>query len=890
MTVNRISWPVASASGARVGRAVLIAGLPYAIVPEGQAVTSVTWTGDPDPAWHPGVSPTCAEWLLVRSAYDSGAPALAWEEHASPVQGTVDVGSLRLWLASNGDGPLPVLGARDAIPFTRLVGAHSASDSTLTVESTAAFATSGAVHIGRERITYSGKTSTTLTGCSRGTAGTKARAYPGGAQTHRVYEAGSDERLPALKGRRCTVWLYRLSDAGEATDPTLVYDGRIAGGAGVVDTGAWEIVVEHAVRALESESDPPTLALYGYAHGNVRRSTSDSRQTAGRGVPLIAYWQDPSGTTRQLTLNEDSGDPDNGGWSESRDRYVERWNRAAVAGSYGISAQILPNGILQVNAADGVNDRRLTVWFGWVEQSASDPADPGDSRATATCYSVGAIRTPAACFWLSGKVYLDATAQAVIPAAPSNPLTENVFAYWTLRAERDNGVSPKGTVNAAIQVPGNPTASPTHAHGVYCTPLETAPSDRGDALTVLFTRPTTATLGLHAFGPRWWHVLRYGVLDQIDALRGLDQVAGSVGWTRIAAVMARVGGHGPARRYTLDLAEPALDVLRNEARLYGLALSTWHGRVSVVWIREAAPSEARAASLTSANLRRARVATTREVADGLATSYKLTLPSGDSITVNDAAAIGESGAGETIEATLPDGALPRGVGVESPGLQSTVIQVASATISPWCRTYEVASFPGDLRLAGVQVGDVCAVSEWLLPDGQGGRGLEARAGTVLGVRRDFDAGEVDLNLRLSPSWIAGYAPAALVASIAGAVLTLDTTTLGAPGLADDYGDDDQPRTDGGAAWFTAGDKVYLMEIDATSPTSPLQAEVVSVSGATVTLDAGPGATWEAIATAGRCMVVFEEYGTATATQHTFAYVADRATLEIASNVPGRRWV
>ena len=890
MTLHRTDWAAAAASGARVGRCVLIAGLPWAIVPEGQEVTAVTWTDAEDPAWHATNSPTCKAWLLMRSKHGDGVPQLAWEESASPVQGTVDVGSLRLWLSAPGDAPLATLGARDAIPFTRLDGTHSASATTLNVESTAAFASAGAVHLGRERITYSGKTATTLTGCARGTAGTRARAYPSATTTHRVYYAGSDERLPALKGRRCTVWLYLLSETGEATDPTLVYDGRIAGGAGVLESGAWELVLEHALTALDTETEPPTIPLYGYAHGNAPRSTSVTSQSGGRYIPLIAWWVDPAGTTRQLTLNEASADPDNGGWSETRERYLERWNRAANAGSYQIAAQLLPSGILQVSATDGVNDRRLSVWFGWTELTVSDPTDAGDSRDRATVYSAGAIRgMPQACFWLAGKVYLDATAQALIPATPSNPLTETCEAYWTLTAERDNGVVPKGTVTSLIQVPGRSGDSPTHAHGVYCTPIVSDAGDRGDALTVLFTRPTTATLGLRALGPRWWHVFRYAVLEQIDSYRGLDQVSDSIAWARIESIMRRVHGHGTARAYTLDLAKSALDVLRNEARLYGLALTTWHGRASVAWIRETAPSEARAAALDAGHLRRGELATTREVSDGLATSYKLTLPSGDSLTVNDAAAIGESGAGATIEATLPEGALPEGRGIGDNGLHATVRQIAAATIAPWCRTYEVVSWPGDLRLAGLQIGDVCALTEWMLPDQQAERGLEARAGTVLSIRRDFDAGTVDLRFRLSPSWIAGYAPEALVASISGAVLTLDTTTLGAMGFADDERDDGAARTDGGASWFVAGDKVFLTEIDSTSPASAYQAEVLSVSGATVTLNGSPGSTWETAATAGRVMLSYDDYATASAAQHAFAFIADRTTFEVASGVPGRRW-
>jgi hypothetical protein len=86
MAVNRLAWTSAS-QGQRVVPCVLVAGLPYAIVPAGVSIASVTWTGDADAAWHAGTSPTVRAWL------DTGpdAPPLVVEEHASPVQRTLDV-------------------------------------------------------------------------------------------------------------------------------------------------------------------------------------------------------------------------------------------------------------------------------------------------------------------------------------------------------------------------------------------------------------------------------------------------------------------------------------------------------------------------------------------------------------------------------------------------------------------------------------------------------------------------------------------------------------------------------------------------------------------------------------------------------------------------------
>jgi len=63
--------------------------------------------------------------------------------------------------------------------FTTLDGSLSSSATTITVVSTTGFAASGAIGIGGEYITYSGKTSTTFTGCVRG-VGSTALAYASG--------------------------------------------------------------------------------------------------------------------------------------------------------------------------------------------------------------------------------------------------------------------------------------------------------------------------------------------------------------------------------------------------------------------------------------------------------------------------------------------------------------------------------------------------------------------------------------------------------------------------------------------------------------------------------------------------------------------------------------
>jgi hypothetical protein len=78
-----------------------------------------------------------------------------------------------LYNANNSDSPV---GFED-VDFTRLTGAHNNSTTTLTVGSTYGMRTSGFVKIGDEIIYYTGKTSTTLTGCTRAALGTTAASH-----------------------------------------------------------------------------------------------------------------------------------------------------------------------------------------------------------------------------------------------------------------------------------------------------------------------------------------------------------------------------------------------------------------------------------------------------------------------------------------------------------------------------------------------------------------------------------------------------------------------------------------------------------------------------------------------------------------------------------------
>ena len=78
----------------------------------------------------------------------------------------------------------------DEIVTTTLDGSLTDSATTVTVASTTGFDSAGTLHIGNEQITYTGTTSTTFTGATRGAGGTTAAAHSDATQEPQFEERG----------------------------------------------------------------------------------------------------------------------------------------------------------------------------------------------------------------------------------------------------------------------------------------------------------------------------------------------------------------------------------------------------------------------------------------------------------------------------------------------------------------------------------------------------------------------------------------------------------------------------------------------------------------------------------------------------------------------------
>lgn len=115
-----------------------------------------------------------------------------------------------------------------------------AADTTVYVGDTTGFPASGGVYIGRERIGYSGKTGTTLTGCTRGVAG-YAYDYESSSPTYRWVT----DRPLHWRGRFVTLHAHLVSPEGRLHDATWL--------TGTTHFEAWKGYID----------EPPTPGMVG---------------------------------------------------------------------------------------------------------------------------------------------------------------------------------------------------------------------------------------------------------------------------------------------------------------------------------------------------------------------------------------------------------------------------------------------------------------------------------------------------------------------------------------------------------------------------------------------------------------------------------------------------
>jgi hypothetical protein len=156
------------------------------------------------------------------------------------------------------------------------------TDTTLFVADTTTLPSSGVVYVGSETIQYTGKTGTTLTGCTRGAFGSKAQAHRGGAETgNGVYTVP-----PSWFGRRVRLSVQFLDDDGRpdasfGTEALATF--RLEAGAIDKGRGRWELRCSHL-------SDEVTKRKLGTGIRDLDGAFVIEPETTTGGADALAIW------------------------------------------------------------------------------------------------------------------------------------------------------------------------------------------------------------------------------------------------------------------------------------------------------------------------------------------------------------------------------------------------------------------------------------------------------------------------------------------------------------------------------------------------------------------------------------------------------------------------
>ena len=121
---------------------------------------------------------------------------------------------------------------------TQLDGAILVGTTTIVVDSTTGFPTSGTIHIGSEQITYTGKTGTSFTGCTRGANGTTAAGHADNTAVTLTRYTGLIRDHLTKKWNFIQGLTEEPSTTTNLSNPNLTYAGLKIGSIEITDTTA----------------------------------------------------------------------------------------------------------------------------------------------------------------------------------------------------------------------------------------------------------------------------------------------------------------------------------------------------------------------------------------------------------------------------------------------------------------------------------------------------------------------------------------------------------------------------------------------------------------------------------------------------------------------------
>jgi hypothetical protein len=882
MTTASIAWETAFAPGFDGVVVALVEGIPRVLTPSGVHPTTVAVTsGTIDPLFWPGTGTLTVTRPDGVSTFDPVLEALdsaaVWtiRETTLLAEGSVQVEPLRFDLFDADESATALLSA-PLSRAARLLAADIDATDDIPLDSVAGVPSSGYLHIGREAVGYGALSGTTaLIGYvngGRGMFGSRARAFVAGTGTRRpLVIVGDSPRY--WTGRRVAVFLCKLVGT-TLYDPTLVHLGIVGAGVSLAaNLMRWQIPADHITALLSRKFSKVAVRAFGYQHvgGWIAATLSVNFEN-----------------TLELGPEDPITDP-SPGWSPDAQTFISRLNRKGSLLSPQINVSINGTGNARIVATGSGGDITWTINACWNNPTQRTGSTPNLGENTA-------LPLPACVMHLDGVFAVRRAGDwDLIPATLAWTAavgTQTGRAYAALVADTDNA---KGLF---ARIVSRDAATQTLLLNADVPGLSesydgTQPIAREAASRI--TKPTDCILGVMAQGDTALAALR-AMGAALDSLQGTDASEVAIDWDQMARTFARVAmGRVPeGRSYRFAAADDSLlTPLIHECRLRGAALCIVGGRLGAYRPAYFAATEETRRDIYEEDLLPGLPV---EVTDGIeptASAIRFAMPDGSSYTWRDATSAEEFGEGKTIECD----ALKSATGAFDPAqfqeaLAASAQQLLGVLSAP-TRIVRIVVGPSFWDLS---TGDLVSFTHSSVPNLQGTRGLDAVTCQVMESRKSFNGGECRVQLALLMSndpALAGYAPSALVGSIAGAVVTIDTTSpWGSNGFALDVDVDGNAITGQPLQGFAAGDKVYLSELNNETPMADESFTILSLTATTVTLDSNPSAPMVTAASSRYgCLLRFAPWtvSTVTARQREFLYIADASAEDLGAGDAPKRW-
>ncbi len=867
-----------------------------------------------------------AAWTLASGFFDAASSTLRWTERVRPLdKEALDVTGLTFVLhdyavtvgpyAGLGAGLLTYLATRSprVVTSSVLAASISASVLSLTVADGSAFpAGAQQIWIGQEALNITSRAGNVFTVAAGGRGYFASRAVSHVINADRLSYPRVSTAIPWVAKRRAILWLIDDEDTA-----TPLWRGYLGNAPRLHSDGArYSIQAEPAWRLERART---------FVDPNVECKLRGHNAKGYR----LAFHPESGDAGQYISDRGAASTPDH--VYDSAEQYV-----AAIVPTMNTAIDEATAGATNVHSTLGVNDGALTwtvradgagrfflgaktgpfgqpqIQMAQASTSSLIGADPHFASTSVEIPEVMVVVSSGPTY--GGSVNDDTAAggqRIPVDRVGGLPTTYTRSTYAdaghittitpVLAGHYDDNVR---LICAATGVTDNETAFPSGGPAVkgHIYPLATSNVDAESAAArVSFENQSTTTTRHEAAAPllyidkavtlrptgavrtgHWVYGLKR-VIEEASALQS-DADSRNWSWDQAATITALIGVRQAAREWWLDGNTRLDDLLTNEALLSGCAIGLRGSRIAPIAIRQPIAGSTVVATLTAADMPVGATCTFDVFEDGIVNNVQVR--SGKAkLNVRDADSAADYGLSKPIEIDLTG--VPESVTLTA-NYRELVRDVASRLINLYSDQLTVAKIPVNLsRATTLYHGDVVGISESLLPDLAGGRGLgnatalaalrvAAQRGVIIGREPDANGGVVILDVLLFQSQAAGYSPCVRVESSP----ALNQITCAAAGYVNGTASYTGTASSG-VEYLAAGYRVELIQRDTTLHVTE-SLVIQSITGETITFTTNIAAgTRTSIGTAGTTWDLrFDDYGTAglTAAQKPWAWVGGSSVI------------